>query len=228
MLSMDEIRQLFVYEYLDENFVIDKTGVKCLEVLGTSFIANEKTIFGKVNKEYIEKELMWYMSQSLNVYDMIDPPAIWKQVADVDGLINSNYGWCIFSENNNSQYKHARIALLSNKDTRRATMIYTRPSIQRDYNKCGMSDFICTNAVNYFIRDNKLNCVVQMRSNDIFAGYRNDYAWQDFVLEFLLDDLKAKYPKLEKGNIIWNAASLHMYEKQFGLIKKYIKTGKYE
>ena len=30
---------------------------------------------------------------------------IWKQVASTDNLVNSNYGWCIFSIENGEQYK---------------------------------------------------------------------------------------------------------------------------
>ena len=35
---------------------IDKTGVKCIELIGASFVADETAIFGKPNKEYIEKQ----------------------------------------------------------------------------------------------------------------------------------------------------------------------------
>ena len=69
-----------------------------IEIIGSSFIADENTIFGKVNHGYIEKELEWYCSQSLNVYDIPNTPTIWKQVATNAGLINSNYGFLIFSK----------------------------------------------------------------------------------------------------------------------------------
>jgi thymidylate synthase len=93
-------------------------------------------------------------------------------------------------------------------------MIYTRPSIWSDYNKQGMSDFICTNAVGYLIRDNKLHANVQMRSNDVVFGYKNDYYWQEYVLKKLAKDLD-----VEVGTIMWNVTSLHVYEKHFHLIK---------
>ena len=228
MNTVADIRDVFANKYRDNDFVIDKSGCKMLEVLGLSFIADDETIFGKVNNEYIRKELDWYLSQSLNVYNIPDTPAIWKQVATAEGQINSNYGYLLFSDVNGHQYDYALKALLADKNTRRACMIYTRPSIQTEYNTAGMSDFICTNAVNYFIRDNRLNCVVQMRSNDIWAGYRNDYAWQKYVIEKLHSDLIEHYKDLELGDIIWNAASLHMYERNFGLIRKYNKLGLYK
>ena len=228
MKKVADVRNIFAQKYHDNDFVVDKSGCKMLEVLGLSFVADDETIFGKVNKEYIRKELDWYLSQSLNVYDIPDTPAIWKQVATAEGQINSNYGYLLFSDVNGRQYDHALKALLADSNTRRASMIYTRPSIQAEYNHAGMSDFICTNAVSYFIRNNRLSCVVQMRSNDIWAGYRNDYAWQKWVIEKLYSDLNKRYNELELGDIIWNASSLHMYERNFGLIRKFNKIGLYK
>ena len=219
MKKVNDIKSELVLKYNNNDFVIDKTNVKMIELLGESFIADEESIFGKVNKDYVQKELDWYKSKSLYVYDMPDPPEIWKMVADYNGYINSNYGWVIFDQENGYQYNHALNTLKLHKDTRRSVMIYNRPSMQVEFNKHEMSDFMCTNAVTYFIRDDKLNCVVQMRSNDAVFGYKNDRFWQNWVLNKLLEDLLDVYPNLKVGDIIWNAASLHVYERHFKLIK---------
>jgi thymidylate synthase len=85
---------------------------------------------------------------------------------------------------------------------------------------------MCTNAVQYLIRNGKVHAVVQMRSNDAWAGYRNDYFWQKWVLERLLEDLNARIPVgYTVGDIHWNVGSLHVYSSQFYLIDHYIKTG---
>jgi len=199
-------------------YVIDKTGVKTIELLGVSFIADEPTIFGKVSGDYVERELDWYLSQSLNVNDIPEPvPAIWKAVADDYGFINSNYGWAILSADNGSQFDHCVAHLKENPDTRRACMIYTRPSMHTEYKSYGKNDFMCTHAVNYLARNGKLNAVVQMRSNDAVFGYKNDWAWQKYVLENLADATN-----LQVGDIIWNAASLHVYERHFNLVDDFI------
>ena len=197
-----------------EEYVIDKTGKKTLEVINASFIADQPSIFGVVNEDYIERELNWYNSTSLNVYDIEGKvPAIWQQVADANGLINSNYGWCIYSKGNHEQYLKVKRELKRSPDSRRATMIYTRPTMHEDYNKHGMSDFMCTNTVQYLIREDRLNALVYMRSNDAVYGYKNDYAWQKHVLDKLAADLEVKV-----GNLFWNVASLHVYENHFELI----------
>lgn len=214
MISIDAVRDYFRAALEAEHFVIDKTGAKMIELVGDSFLANEPAIFGTVNQEYVQHELDWYLSTSLNVNDIPGgPPKIWQQVSDKDGFINSNYGWCIFHPDNGFQYDRTKEELIKNPWSRRAIMIYNRPSMHMDYNLNGMSDFMCTNAVQYLIRDNKLNAVVQMRSNDVVFGYKNDYAWQKFVLDKLAADLE-----VDPGKIIWNAGSLHVYERHFKLV----------
>ena len=93
-------------------------------------------------------------------------------------------------------------------------MVYQRPSIWAEYTENGKSDFICTNAVTYYIRNDELQCVIQMRSNDVVFGYKNDYAWQLYVLETLAKDLNVK-----PGFMVWQVQNLHVYERHFDLVK---------
>jgi thymidylate synthase len=201
-----------------------------VELIGESFIADEPLIFGKVNDDYVRRELDWYLSESLNVNDITGKvPEIWLKHATPEGYINSNYGFLVLNPGNGSQYLNVFTKLMTDPDTRQATMIYTRPSMHADWNAGGMSDFVCTNTVQYLIRDNKLETVVQMRSNDVVFGYRNDYAWQIWMRDQLLSDLKSfDYPSLQAGKIIWNAASLHVYSRHFHLIESFIETGRFD
>lgn len=218
--TVNDIR-LHFREALDrKDFVKDKSGVDMLELRGVSFLADEPSIFGKVNEQYVKSEIEWYDSMSLNVNTIPGgPPKIWQQVATPDGYINSNYGWCIYSDANFNQYISARNELVSNPDSRRATMIYNRPSMHKDYCKNGCSDFMCTNAVQYLIRDNRLHAIVQMRSNDVVFGYKNDRAWQIVVQKRLLDNINAiRNSKYEIGDLIWNASSLHVYSRHFSIV----------
>ena len=209
------IRNSFYQKLVKEEYVTDKTGVKTLEIMNASFIADQPAIIGKVNEEYVERELAWYKSQSLNVNDIPgETPAIWKAVATEDGYINSNYGWCIWSDENHNQYTNVLDELKNNPDSRRANMIYTRPTMHSDYNRNGMSDFMCTNNVQYLIRNGELNALVYMRSNDAVFGYKNDWAWQKHVLDSLCKELN-----VPAGQIYWNVSSLHIYERHFGLLK---------
>jgi len=180
-----------------------------VEILGISFEADEPCLFGTLNEEYIAKEIAWYNSQYRNINGLSpNIPAIWKHIASADGEINSNYGWCIYSMENGHQFENVIRELSFNPDSRRGCMIYNRPSMHLDSHKEGMNDFICTNAVTYHINENTLIGVVQMRSNDIVYGYKNDWAWQKHVIEKLAGRLGLTDTKL-----IWQVGSMHMYNR---------------
>jgi len=215
------VREAFVEAFQRDDFVTDKTGVKTIEIINASFIANEDHIFGAVNHDYVERELQWYKSRSLNVNSIPGgTPAIWKQVADSDGYINSNYGWAIYDAGNYEQYKNVVKELKNNPFSRRAAMIYNRPSMWLDYNTNGRSDFMCTYSTQHYIRNGVLETSVFMRSNDAWAGYRNDWHWQNHVHKELAAELN-----VPAGKMHWNCGSLHVYEKQFYLVDHYMKTG---
>ena len=223
-MRVNNIRQALKIKLNSKEFVTDKSGVKTIEILNASFIADEPALFGTVNEDYVKRELDWYLSMSLNVNDIPgEVPAIWKMVADKDGFINSNYGWCIYSKENGNQFIKVAEDLAKNPDSRRANMIYTRPSMHEDYDKNGMSDFMCTNNVQYVIRNGQLHALVYMRSNDAIFGYKNDYAWQRYVQESLLQFIKNKSgAKYGLGNIYWNVSSLHVYERHFNLVEEWV------
>ena len=219
-MRVGDIREHFIKELAAENFTVDKTGAKTIEYIGASFIADEPSIFGEPNEDYIAKELKWYDSESTNINDIYEdkkPPAAWMYAANKHGEINSNYGHLVFGSKYFCQASHAIAELRANPDTRRAIMVYNRPSIWTEYNENGKSDFICTNAATYYIRDNKVHVVVQMRSNDVVFGYKNDYAWAKNMLEYVTAQLHD--PKLLVGDIHWQVQNLHTYERHFGLVK---------
>jgi len=228
MMQVKDIRNYFINELQAQRFVTDKTGVKTIELVGASFIADEPMIFGKPNADYIERELAWYKSMSLLVDDIPgDTPQIWEDISSDSGYINSNYGYLIYHPGNHVQYSHVLQELLDNPNSRRAVMIYTRPTIWKEYDHDHMSDFICTNAVQYMIRDGRMHAVVQMRSNDVVFGYRNDYAWQEYVLKQLTDEYNdITSSELEVGDISWQVGSLHVYERHFKFIEAEIEARK--
>ena len=215
-LKVQDIRKMFKSAYDNQEFTIDRTGAKTVEILGATFIADEDHIIRTPTYEYIERELEWYKSMSLYVKDIPGKtPAIWEAVSSKDGMINSNYGWCIYSQLNGYQYDNVFNELTNNPDSRRATMIYNRPSMHTDFNKDGMNDFMCTFANSFFIRNGKLISHYIMRSNDSVFGYGNDYAWARYVQTQLAKDLN-----VEVGDLIWTASNLHVYERHFKFVEE--------
>lgn len=216
----DELKRL----YKEGVFREGKYG-KTVEIQNAHFLADKDWIIRKPNYDYAKREIEWYESQSLYVKDIPgDVPKIWQMCADKDGKINSNYGWCIFSYENGSQYEHCLNRLLDDHHTREACMIYTRPSMQTDCNKNGMHDFMCTystqvflNPINEFGYD--LDYTVFMRSNDAVYGFCNDAIWAKRVRDKLVTDLNNRGLTVFPGKIIWNAGSLHVYERHFKFLK---------
>jgi thymidylate synthase len=215
---VEDIRLEFLERFRRQEFVGNT-----IELIGATFIADEEVVFGTPNHEWCERELQWYKSMSLNVNDIPESiPAIWKQVADKDGFINSNYGWCIWSEANGGQYREVLNKLKSDKNSRQGQMIYTRPSMHIDWNHNGRKDYVCTAYNQFYIRNDKLISHYVMRSNDVWAGYRGDRHWAIHVQNQLAQDLQ-----IEPGELIWTASSLHCYDRQYYLLDHYDKTGEF-
>lgn len=236
MSNVKDIREFFKEELEAKRFTTDKTGQKTIEILGANFIADEPAIFGEPVQSYIDAELKWYESMSTNINDIHgpdkEPPAAWKYSADDYGNINSNYGYLVFSEVFHNQYQKAFNELIENPDSRRAQMVYNRPSIWVEYNEGGKSDFICTNAQTFYVRDNKLHMVSQMRSNDVVFGYKNDYAWAQYLMDKFVNEWNREadffntlttacepVQQITKGDLIWQVMNLHVYERHFNLVK---------
>jgi thymidylate synthase len=211
----------------DEEFIVDELGTKTVEVINANFEADSGYILRKPDLNYVEREIDWYNSQSLYVNDMDGKlPKIWSNISSENGYINSNYGYLIYSSKNHDQYHNAVWALIQEPTSRRAIMIYTRPSMHYDYNEYGMNDFVCTNTVQYLIRNGFLDVIVNMRSNDAVYGYNNDWHWQRYIQERMCKTLN-KYEKFDgimsirPGMIYWNAGSFHVYERHFKILEDY-------
>ena len=217
---------------LNEEFVINDycdnpSGTKTVELLAPRIELDPTQAYLNFNgrktpMKYAEAEIEWYNSMDLSVKVIGEKADIWKKVASEDGFVNSNYGWCIYSGDNGLQYHNCLKELIKAPDSRRACMIYQRPSMWQDYNKNGMSDFICTWGPHWFIRSKELVCVVLMRSNDAVFGFFNDFYWHCHVYMKMYEDLRVHYPDLCIGSILWCPDSFHIYERHFDMLKQMV------
>lgn len=238
MLSIDtnDIYNILKNKY-DNNDIRVISGSNCLEVQNCHFLADKDYIVREPNYEYAKRELAWYKSQSLYVDDIPGfTPKIWKEVSSTCndiGKINSNYGWCIFSNENGNQYRKCLDALIKDNSTRQAVMFYNRPSMHVDSVKDGMHDFMCTYQVQCFLNecfylgDAKrerffiLRYIVYQRSQDLVFGYDNDILWHNYVAYKLCKDFTAKTGyKAYPSYIECNVGSAHIYERHFKFLNK--------
>lgn len=243
MFTTDAICRLLNEQQPNEN------GTK--ELLHTVFLADKNYIVRKPKEPYQTNELEWFISQSRNVQDLKSfagfIPKIWNSICDTDGIINSNYGWCCLSEENGSQFYNAMKHLEKDKNSRRAIMIYNRPSMHKDWSDGRITksthkglivkdyswhyltdkeyskisgDFMCCQNNHFIIRDNKLVMTVHMRSLDAVYGYNADYIWFDWIFNKAVQYLKKTYENLERGEMVIYADSVHVYEKHYEDLKK--------
>lgn len=225
-----DIRDILIDKFNRNEFRILAPGtdheVKTVEIQHAHFWADKDWIIREPNYDYAKRELEWYDSQSLNVNDIPgETPKIWKQVADKNGIINSNYGWVIYSPQNFLQYDNCLKSLIKDPHTRQAVMIYNRPSMQYENSMNGMHDFMCTFSVQVFLNDNgdckQLDYIVNQRSLDAIFGYNNDFLWHQEVQKRMTNDLSKHFNELIiPGDIIWNAGSAHVYERHFKYLIK--------
>ena len=225
MYNTEDIKKLLVEKYKNQDFRITKSGVKTVELQNVQFIADKDYILREPNYDYIKREIEWYESQSLNVYDIPgETPTIWKSCADVNGEINSNYGWMIWSKENGSQYNNCIWNLVNEPATRNAVMIYNRPSMHVDATSNHKHDFCCTYAVQCFLNPTNdgysLKYIVYQRSQDAIFGYNNDINWHLYVYKLMQKELSEKLNCPIKSELIeCNDGSLHVYERHFKFLE---------
>jgi thymidylate synthase len=67
--------------------------------------------------------------------------------------------------------------------------------------------------------------VSQMRSNDVVFGYKNDYAWAQYLMDKFVKEwnqMSKVYginEPIDKGLMTWQVMNLHVYERHFDLVK---------
>lgn len=184
-------------------------------------------------KKYIFGELMWYLTGRDDVEFINKYSKQWAPLSD-DGIhSNSAYGKYIFREMpikgwgvdytcencgkcdveacldcdiealpHKSQWEHVKEVLTKDPYSRQA-VIHIKP-IQLYSTK----DVTCTYFLQFFIRNNKLDLVVGMRSNDLLFGTTYDVFMFTFLQELMAAELG-----VELGTYKHFASNIHFYMK---------------
>ena len=154
-------------------------------------------------QDYAEAEWQWYLSGDRNIKKLDElygkVPKIWERMADVNGNVNSNYGW---QWQRNRQLREAIYLLKRNPRTRQACIsIFDGKEYDRYTH-----DTPSTYAVQFTIIGQSLNMCVTMRSNDLWYGFCNDqYCFSKLQL-LVADELG-----LLVGEYFHFAHNLHLY-----------------
>lgn len=162
-------------------------------------------------------ELFWYLSKANNLEFMeYYLPGIYAKESDDDVSVRSGYGERLFGHNGNNQIQNI-ITLLKNKSTSRRAVIqlFDSSDLSKDF-----KSIPCTCTLQFVIRDDQLNLLVNMRSNDAYLGLPHD------VFTFtMLQEIVARSVNIEIGTYKHCAGSLHLYKDNHDKAKTYLSEG---
>ncbi len=203
---------------LDNGASVAPRGIKTYEVLGPSFrILNPRNRLINIPIRnwkiyYAFGELLWHLSGSRAKSFIRYYSRFWEKYycgeLTVEG---SSYGRKLFTTicDNESPWTKAKELILKDPDTRRAIIPLFLNNDFNSIDKC--QDVACCCMIQFIVRDNKINLICNMRSNDAFLGLSYDI----FLFTMLLE-LMSVETGYELGWYQHNIASLHLYEKDYG------------
>lgn len=219
---LDLARQ--VYESPD--FVCSPRGMKIKEKLGVKFtIADPLDRLPYVphrnfSVRYVIGELLWYLSGEDSTDWISYYSSFWKKISDDGKTANSAYGARIFKPHVRIageqlvQWDYIKEELKRDPDSRRA-VIHIRSPWDSTHAKL---DVPCTLTLQFFIRDEKLHMVVNMRSSDLILGIA-----YDIPAFTIFQELMAMELGVGLGSYTHISNSLHIYERHFEMVEKMLQ-----
>jgi thymidylate synthase len=165
-------------------------------------------------------ELCWYLSGSDDAKFMSYYIKDYEEHADKGSssypIVNGAYGPRVFSSKHPNQFEVVKDILSRKSDSRQAVIqIFS----QKDISELHV-DVPCTCLLQFMIRNDKLNLLVYMRSNDIYWGLPHDLFSFTMLQEIMSSDLN-----VEIGSYKHIIGSFHLYEPYFEDAKKYLNEG---
>lgn len=203
------------------DFISSPRGMKVKEKLGVRFeIKNprERIPYVPARKfkiQYMIAETLWYFSANNHTEWIANYAPFWRDISDDGVTANSAYGSRIFRHHPRIagerlvQWNYVKDELKRDPDSRRA-IIHIKTA---EDSLSAKKDVPCTLALQFFIRDNKLNLVVNMRSSDLILGIAYDVPAFTYMQEMMAIELG-----IELGSYIHVSNSLHVYERHFDML----------
>lgn len=173
----------------------------------------------KLNYGFMVGEALWYLSGTDDVNQVSHYNKQWNNYSDDGKTLNGAYGKRLFCYEENGEIINQVEAVIEkfkkDKDSRHGTCLIFKPSDLIKETK----DVPCNNMLRFSIRNNKLNLMNIVRSNDIVFGLPYDIHF--FTL---LQELVASRLDVEIGNYVHVVDSLHLYEMHFEMANNIVNT----
>lgn len=159
-----------------------------------------------ISKSYICGELLWYALGRKDVAFINKFAGLWGRISDDGETSYSAYGDIVFNRHGFNQVDKIIQLLCDDPESRRAVINFNVPN----ENVIETKDEICTIALQFLIRDGKLNCYGMMRSNDVWYGLPYDVIFFTELTKYIAKRLNIPY-----GIYSHNVISLHVYERNY-------------
>jgi thymidylate synthase len=168
-----------------------------------------------LSRAYLFGELTWYMTAREDMAFINKFAGLWGRISDNGVTSNSAYGHILFVRHGFNQVEKIIELLKKDPNSRRAVLNFNVPN----ENVIETKDEICTIALQFLIRDNKLYCTGIMRSNDIWYGTPYDVTFFTELQKYIAHRLNVEY-----GTYTHFAVSLHVYDRNFEEFKKVLRN----
>lgn len=161
-------------------------------------------------------EMLWiWQKKSNNVHDL--KSHIWDEWADEDGSIGKAYGYQLGVKH---QYKEGMMdqvdrVLFDLKENPYSRRIMTNIYVHQDLHE--MNLYPCAYSMTFNVTDDKLNAVLNQRSQDILTANN----WNVVQYAVLLHMI-AQVSGLKAGELVHVIADAHIYDRHIPLIKELI------
>lgn len=214
MIIATNINDAFIKLYnevADVGQVITARGLKTKELVNQTvriLYPNDRIVTAKARKAspyYIVGETIWYLGGSNLTKDIAYYSGFWNHITDDGVHANSAYGYLIKHASGFNQLDWCIEELRNDPASRKAVISLKHP-------QQNTKDTICTNSIQFLLRNGRLNMYVHMRSNDIVKGFTYDAYFFSLLQEIVADALG-----VPMGIYEHTAVSMHVYEPDWGM-----------
>ncbi len=224
MINIDNptnrIWQKKVGECLDDpDYVVKPRGMEVREVINGSYAVPMPAYLDledrKVNVSFMLAEAAWIISGSNRLDDITPYMKNYANFSDDGKFLRGAYGPKVVD-----QLGYVVDCIEKDIDTRQAvlTIWRERPGVSKD--------IPCTVAMQFLVRDGKVNLVTTMRSQDIVLGFTYDVFTFSMVAKSVQLLLRERGIEVGLGTLFVNPGSMHLYETHYEQAEKWIESTK--
>lgn len=168
-----------------------------------------------LSPSYLFGEMLWYFMGDNSLKFISKFSSFWNKLSDDGKTCNSAYGYLMMHKHGFNQIDKVIEILKKDPMSRRAKININTPN----ENVIETKDEPCTMSIHYMLRNNKLDCTVIMRSNDIWIGFPYDVAFFTELQKYIADQLGVGY-----GWYTHFAISLHLYDRDADKLAKVLSA----